>query len=253
MKLFLHELLPASISRAIFVDTDALFLHDPAALWRMLREMPKDAAVMLPLHPDQRAPEWHDANKICSCVLLLDLAALRARTLMDSAHYRAAGRAALSPPAFAHMFGAPVDGKGYEGVKLGDQGYWWALVHGVPGLAAPLDYAWEVSSCLLDMYGLSNAPGDDARDDDDVRPEMLHLGGTPWAGQVPAPRLLHLYAPSSSLPFPSLTDCEAVIAWTARTCTGSGPAGTPPRGTGSTSRSAGGTPSCTTSASSGRG
>jgi lipopolysaccharide biosynthesis glycosyltransferase len=34
MKLFLHELLPDDVEKAIYVDTDAFFLTDPALLWR---------------------------------------------------------------------------------------------------------------------------------------------------------------------------------------------------------------------------
>jgi hypothetical protein len=253
MKLFLHEILPPSVPRAIFVDTDALFLHDPRALWRTFADpaaFPPGTALALPMHLEQDAPAWHDASRICSCVLLLDLARLRARTLMDSAFYRAAARPALAPAPFAAMFGAPAPGAGYRGVKLGDQGYWWALVNGTAGLAAPLDYAWEVSSCLLDMYGTDAAPGGDAADDAAVRAQMLHLGESPFAGAVVRPRLLHLCV-ARARARAALT--PAATASTARRCTGSGPAGPTPRATRRRSAAAGARPCATTSASSGRG
>jgi hypothetical protein len=78
-------------------------------------------------------------------------------------------------------------------VKLGDQGYWWALVNGTAGLAAPLDYAWEVSSCLLDMYGTGAALGGDADGEDEIRSAMHHVEPEgAFGGQALLPRLLHL-------------------------------------------------------------
>ena len=32
MKLFIHEILPDTVKRAVFVDTDAFFISDPALL-----------------------------------------------------------------------------------------------------------------------------------------------------------------------------------------------------------------------------
>jgi hypothetical protein len=203
MKLFIHEILPPSVEHAIFVDTDAFFISDPALLWATFFDpvrFPPGTGLAIPIHPDQHASQWHDANKICSCVLLLNLAELRARNLMDSEYYRKVGRPSLGPVAFGKMFGKP--GKeGYAGVKLGDQGYWWAFVNGTDGLAVPLDHSWEVTSCLVDMYGTDNLPGSnperkgedhDAEDVDITSEKMIHLQGTPWYGGAVTPRLLHL-------------------------------------------------------------
>jgi hypothetical protein len=212
MKLFIHEILPPSVPRAIFVDTDAFFLHDPLALWRTFEDpeaFPAGTAVALPIHPDQHAAEWHDANKICSCVLLLDLERLRELTLMDSDFYRMASRPALSPAIFEAMFGPAVPGRGYQNVKLGDQGYWWALVNGTTGLATPLDYAWEVSSCLLNMYGTDATVEHETDGEDALRAMMQHVAAeSQFFGQVIAPRLVHLYVRPFQCWRRGLTDCS---------------------------------------------
>jgi hypothetical protein len=95
MKLFIREILPPSVEKAIFVDTNAFFLTDPAHRWRVLATLPPGAAFAVPMHPNTADPLWHDASTICSCVLL-DLRTLRAAALMDSTAYRAAGRTALA-------------------------------------------------------------------------------------------------------------------------------------------------------------
>ena len=191
MKLFIHEILPESIHRSIFIDTDAFFITDPALLWDRFQDFAPGTALAMPSHPDQNSEEWHHANRICSCIMLLDLDRLRALRLMDSAAYRAAGRRALAPAAFRAMFGAPgADGK-YRGVKLGDQGYWWAIVSRNPGIFEHLSYDWEMSSCLMDMYG--TALGDDARDAEEEVRSQVHTKDTSHAGTAVLPKMLHLY------------------------------------------------------------
>ncbi|GJE97040.1 glycosyltransferase family 8 protein [Phanerochaete sordida] len=192
MKLFIHEILPPTVKKSIFVDTDAFFISDPRLLWEQFRTWGPDTAISMPSHPDMSSAPWRDANKICSCVMLLDLARLRALRLMDSSAYRAAGGpAALSPPAFAALFGAPDPATGkYRDAWLGDQSYWWAVVKARPDLYAHLSYDWEVSSCLVDMYitGLGDA---DMPEDEQARVQTDRVKDTPHAGQAVVPRLLH--------------------------------------------------------------
>lgn len=200
MKLFIHELLPPSVPRAIFVDTDAFFISDPLLLWRQFAAFTESTAIALPSHPEMFAPQWFDANKICSCVMLLDLAALRRAQLMASSLYPPS-YSALGPAAFAALFGAPDARTGrYEAVALGDQSFWWAIIEHAPALFRHLPYDWEVSSCLLDMYatGLGH---DDAAPADELGAQ-LHTWATPHQGEVVLPKLVHLYV--SSLP-----RCEA--------------------------------------------
>ncbi|KAI0049683.1 glycosyltransferase family 8 protein [Auriscalpium vulgare] len=192
MKLFIHEILPNDVDKAIFVDTDAFFLTDPALLYDEFAHMNESIAISMPSHPEQTAPEWHDASKICSCIMLLDLAKLRSMRLMDSILYREDTTVqALAPPAFEALFGPPGTDGHYQNVALGDQGYWWAIVSHRTDIFTPLSYDWEVSSCLLDMYGTGVVHGSDAATEDEERGVMIHLWNTPWQGTVVHPKLLH--------------------------------------------------------------
>ncbi|KAH9951437.1 hypothetical protein B0H21DRAFT_283342 [Amylocystis lapponica] len=194
MKLFIHEILPDSVKRAIFIDTDAFFITDPALLWDYFERLKPSTAIAMPTHPDQSAEEWHNANRICSCIMLLDLARLRALRLMDSSAYRAdtSGRfpPPLAPPAFAAMFGAPARATGhYAGVKLGDQGYWWAIVSHRADVFEHLSFEWEISSCLMDMY--NTGLGADGTDVDAERAAQVHTWLTPHEGEAVLPKMLH--------------------------------------------------------------
>lgn len=192
MKLFIHEILPSTVKRSIFIDTDAFFVSDPALLWQQFDKFGPDTAISMPSHPEQDSVEWHNANRICSCIMLLDLERLRALRLMDSSAYRNSGDGppALGPDAFAALFGAPGADGHYQDVKLGDQGYWWAIVSHRPDIFRHLSYDWEVSSCLLDMY-LTGLGHDDATEDDEIALQV-HTWGTPHQGQAILPKMLHL-------------------------------------------------------------
>ena len=193
MKLFIHEILPPTVKRTIFIDTDAFFISDPLLLWQQFDTFSPVTAISMPSHPEQSSEEWHNANRICSCIMLLDLERLRTLRLMDSEHYRAAadGRYALAPAAFEALFGKPSeeDGK-YKDVKLGDQGYWWAIVSYRQDLFRHLPYDWEVSSCLLDMY-MTGLGHDDATEEDEAATHV-HTWDTPHQGQAVLPKMLHL-------------------------------------------------------------
>jgi len=159
MKLFIHEILPPTVKKSIYIDTDALFLANPALLWNVFDSLQPSTAIVMASHPDQNSPEWHHASRICSCVMLLDLEKLRHMRLMDSSIYREHDDfPALSPEAFKAKYGLPKVNGRYDNVRLGDQGYWWAIVDHRPDLFEPLSYDFEVTSCLLDTYltGLGN-------------------------------------------------------------------------------------------------
>lgn len=187
------------MQRTIFVDTDAFFISDPALLWQQFATFALGTAISMPSHPDQHSETWLNANKICSCVMLLDLAALRAAHLMDSSAYRAAGIASLSPPTFRALFGAPNAQTGkYDDVWLGDQSYWWAIVSARPDVYQHLSYDWEISSCLVDMYITGLGDQDMPLEEQAVR-QHDRTKETPHAGQAVTPRLLHLYVSLSVL------------------------------------------------------
>jgi len=192
MKLFIHEIIPPTVKKSIYIDTDALFISDPALLWDVFNTLRPSTAIVMGSHPEQNAPEWHHASKICSCVMLLDLEKLRSWRLMDSSIYRdRRGIPALSPEAFRAKYGLPGgDGKGrYDNVRLGDQGYWWAIVDHRPDIFEPLSFDFEVTSCLLDTYltGL----GDELTTMEEELSHQIHIKDTPQEGKAVLPKLLH--------------------------------------------------------------
>ncbi|KAF5358050.1 hypothetical protein D9756_001781 [Leucocoprinus leucothites] len=193
MKLFLHEIVP--VKKGIYVDTDAFFISDPTLLWNVFETFKPSTAIVMSSHPDQDSPEWNHASRICSCVMLLHLEKLRSRRLMDSSIYRtdSSGRfpPALSPEAFRAMYGLPGgDGHGqYDNVRLGDQGYWWAIVSHLPEIFQPLSFDFEVTSCLLNTYNIGL--GDDDTQESLELSRQTFLAGTPQEGDVVLPKLLH--------------------------------------------------------------
>jgi hypothetical protein len=183
MKLFIHEILPPTVKKAIYVDTDAFWISDPKLLWNVFSSLKPSTAIVMSSHPDQNTPQWHHASRICSCVMLLDLEKLRAMRLMDSSIYRndTSGKfsPAMSPPAFRAMYG-PLEDDGhsrYENVRLGDQGYWWAIVEYRKDIFEPLSYDFEVTSCLLDTY--HNGLGDDAMSEVEALSMQTNTKDTP--------------------------------------------------------------------------
>ncbi|PPQ83828.1 hypothetical protein CVT24_012193, partial [Panaeolus cyanescens] len=191
MKLFIHEILPPSVTKAIFVDTDAIFITDPALLWQTFDSLRQETIIVMASHPDQDSPEWHNASRICSCVMLLDLEKLRKLRLMDSTYYRKTGEnPSIGTEAFWALYGEPAGPNGrYDNVRLGDQGYWWAIVDYRPDLFEPLSFDFEVTSCLLDTYlvGL----GDDLMTMEKELDFQIHVKDTPQEGKVVLPKLLH--------------------------------------------------------------
>ena len=183
MKLFIHEIVPPTVKKGIYIDTDALWISDPKLLWNVFSGLKPSTAIVMSSHPDQFTPEWHNASRICSCVMLLDLEKLRAMRLMDSSMYRndASGKfpPAMSPSAFRAMYGRPQDDgqSRYENVRLGDQGYWWAIVDYRKDIFEPLSYDFEITSCLLDTYltGL----GDDIITESEALSRQIHTENTP--------------------------------------------------------------------------
>jgi len=122
--------------------------------------------------------------------MLLHFNKLRSVRRMDSSVYRADRSglypSALAPPTFTALFGPPGP-DGYQNAALGDQTYWWAIVSNRSDIFHPLPYDWEVTSCLLDMYGTSL--GADGTPADQEKNALFHLG--PNQGTIITPKLLH--------------------------------------------------------------
>ncbi|KAJ7156116.1 hypothetical protein C8R43DRAFT_884034 [Mycena crocata] len=192
MKLFIHEILPVSVKKVIFIDTDAILVADPTLLWRTFDGLKPETAIVMGSHPDHNAEEWHHASRICSCVMLLDLQKFRTLRLMDSSIYRndTSGQypVALAPSAFRAMYGEPGANGRYENVRLGDQGYWWAIVDHNRHLFEPLSYDWEVTTCLVDTY--HTGLGDETVTEEVELTRQAHTKGTPQEAII-LPKLLH--------------------------------------------------------------
>ncbi|KAJ7702468.1 hypothetical protein B0H17DRAFT_1044435 [Mycena rosella] len=194
MKLFIHEILPESVKKVIFIDTDAILIADPTLMWKTFDELKPSTAIVMGSHPDHNSKEWNNASRICSCVMLLNLQKLREIRLMDSSIYRNDPSAlypqALAPPAFRAMYGAPTGERGrYDNVRLGDQGYWWAIVDHNRELFEPLSYDFEVTSCLVDTY--RTGLGDETITEEMELSRQTHTKNTPQEGIVILPKLLH--------------------------------------------------------------
>lgn len=194
MKLFIHELLPETAKKAIFVDTDALFISDPLLMWQQFEKIKPDTAISMPSHPNLGTLGWFNADKICSCAILLNLEKLRAIRLMDSKVYREAndGVTSISGPAFRAMLGEPDANTGhFEGTALGDQTYWWAIISHRPDLYEHLSYDWEVTSCIVDTYG-TGLGNDNATEEAELTTQLSHTRGTPHENVLVVPKMLHL-------------------------------------------------------------
>ncbi|KAL0958962.1 hypothetical protein HGRIS_014274 [Hohenbuehelia grisea] len=128
MKLFLHEILPTTVKRAIFVDTDSIIISDPALMWRQFGKFTPQTAVAVPTHDNAEYPvvnkDWRGGSRICSCVMMLDLQRMREEIIMTStlfpAHMqqRAIGPAAIKA-LWGDTLGGDPPGKYYNHVGLG--------------------------------------------------------------------------------------------------------------------------------------
>ncbi|THU99353.1 hypothetical protein K435DRAFT_719791 [Dendrothele bispora CBS 962.96] len=192
MKLLIHEILPPTVKKGIYVDTDAFFVSDPTLLWNTFAHVKDSTAVVIPSHPDQEAEIWNQASRICSCVMLLDLEKLRELRLIDSTIYRKdpdpSHPPALSLPAFKAMYGVPESGK-YNNVRLGDQGYWWAITSYKKDIWEPLSFDFEVTSCIMMMY--NTGLGEDDTDLQEEYTKHIYVPNTPQDGHTVLPKLLH--------------------------------------------------------------
>ena len=184
MKMFMQEILPANVTKAIFVDTDAFFISDPVHLWNVFSTLRPETAFVIPFHPDV-VDHWNGAGRICSCIMLLDMQKLRDKRFMGSSLYKKINpedtEEALADAAFLAKYGPPsTEGKNkgkHENVMLGDQGLWWAVVDSYKEMVEPLSYDFEVTSCNVESYG--TGLGDDNVSEEDELKRQTHTKDTP--------------------------------------------------------------------------
>jgi hypothetical protein len=158
VKTFIHEVL-YDVERAIFVDTDMLFLVDPALLWREFATMNDDQMVSFPTLGPKSHSGW-----ICTCVMcvftihirhyshrctsrLLNLKAMRERMFMPST---------LLPTQSVNALGTPntwnnTDTDPYN-PDYGDQGLYWAIWQIYPQHFKHLSISWDTTHCRY-SYG----------------------------------------------------------------------------------------------------
>ncbi|KAL1736719.1 hypothetical protein EV714DRAFT_279254 [Schizophyllum commune] len=175
MKLFLHEMLPASTKFAIVLSPSAVFLFDPAALWLDTLRLAPPAAPAAALYYDSSNSKVTHAN---SRVILLNLDKLREVRLTDSRVYRKvdhAANGAISSAAFRVALGPPLTSKGarYDVKEMGgEETFWRALVAYRPDLFWGLDAGYVVEGCSRKSAGLDSG---DAVDGGPIIPRLVHF------------------------------------------------------------------------------
>lgn len=187
----MHELLP-DVDRAVYVDTDMLFTLDPLFLWNTFDKFKPNQLVALP----SQGPDSHP-SKICSCVMVLNLAAMRnpERPFMASNLVPGWTENSLSAQAInlAHANGS--DFKPMH-APWGDQGIYWVIWRYMNDFFVPLSQRWDVSICRLNYYlslGHWHEPGgEDVTEEEQIKAQS-RLGDSPEEFKQLIPGILHLY------------------------------------------------------------
>ncbi|KZT27290.1 glycosyltransferase family 8 protein [Neolentinus lepideus HHB14362 ss-1] len=149
VKVFIHELL-YDVGKVIFYDTDMLFLVDPALLWREFDQMHDRQMIAFPTLGAESG-----SGEICTCVMLLNLKAMRTANFMPSTLFLASHTPSVSPPAWRATGIDPLK------PQFGDQGLYWAVWKHRPEFFMHLGLSWDMTHCRY-SYGLSLADGNDS-------------------------------------------------------------------------------------------
>lgn len=200
VKVFLHELLPG-VDRAIFVDTDMLFVVDPVLLWNTFSTMKPEQMIAFPtLGPKS------DASRICTCVMLLDLAAMRnyKRPFMSSTLLPSWSKNGLSGKAFELTLkgdGMVPTASRTEFIKFdpmnplyGDQGIYHVIWTHFPEYFAHLSLRWDVTHCRKG-YGLKlgrwHEDGGEEMSETDQIKSQFYMEEAPEKYEQMLPGILH--------------------------------------------------------------
>ncbi|KAF9045722.1 hypothetical protein BDZ89DRAFT_942499 [Hymenopellis radicata] len=194
-KVFIHELL-VDIDRAIFIDTDMIFVVDPLQLWKNFADFGEDQLMSFPT----MGPQSH-AGKICSCVMLMDLARMRDVQFMPSTLLPA--REALASIAFARGQSEGLQSPVHKGEIepfdpmnpwFGDQGIYHVVWHFLPEHFRDLSQRWDVNFCRQ-QWGLKLGHWGDDLEEDMTEAELIRsqirLDGTSQEGKMVSPGILH--------------------------------------------------------------
>ncbi|EJD36903.1 hypothetical protein AURDEDRAFT_174070 [Auricularia subglabra TFB-10046 SS5] len=145
-KMLIHELIPAE--RALYVDTDAMFATDPVLLWRAFTRLAAASPGMLVALT--HAGPLSGGGDVCTCLMGLHLARMRAAPLLPSPFF--------SPEANAQAIGN-VDAWTSANINpleppWGDQGLFWAMWKKDATAFGRLSRSWDLTTCKY-HYGLT--------------------------------------------------------------------------------------------------
>ncbi|CUA72472.1 hypothetical protein RSOLAG22IIIB_01142 [Rhizoctonia solani] len=200
VKVFLHELLP-DVNRAIFVDTDMVFVVDPVLLWNTFSTLKPDQMLAFPtLGPKS------DASLICTCVMLLNLSLMRdhKRPFMSSTLLPSWSKNGVSGQAFEKALSGDglIQNPGRTTLikfnpkdpLFGDQGIYHVIWTHFPELFAHLSLRWDITYCRSG-YGLKLGHWRDEQDEDmsetDQIKSQIHTEEAPEKHDQLLPGILH--------------------------------------------------------------
>ncbi|EIN12624.1 hypothetical protein PUNSTDRAFT_59955 [Punctularia strigosozonata HHB-11173 SS5] len=177
VKTFIHEVLH-DVERIIFVDTDMLFLVDPALLWREFDAMDENQMVAFPTLGPKSHSGW-----ICTCVMILNLKAMRERMFMPS-NLLPTTPSLGSPDVWKDTGTDPYN------PDYGDQGLYWAIWQGYPQHFKHLSISWDTTHCRY-SYGMSLADGDENMSEEEQVARQWDTQQAPERFKQLFPAILH--------------------------------------------------------------
>jgi hypothetical protein len=157
-KLFLHDLYP-EFDRIMVLDTDMIFVKDPAILWKQFYRdydigiWQDGVAPPLQVDPPLQEIEWphwiyrmplneKHAWHICSCVILINIRLAREKTVITDDMLNALKSSGANKDSKVLWLG-----KGLYHSDVGDQGVFFALFKAKPFMFKTLSQTWNMDYC----------------------------------------------------------------------------------------------------------
>lgn len=177
VKMFIHELLP-TVDKALFIDTDMMFVVDPLLLWRTFDTM---NSTQILLFPTLGPTSWE--GTICTCTMVMNL------RMMREAHFMAS---TLLPD----LMNISISSTSYPGrvdplaPPFGDQGLYFAMWQARPELFGHLSLVWDMTGCRTG-YGLTMEGGAETTTEEQVK-NQVEVGDAPEKFEQLFPGIIHL-------------------------------------------------------------